>query len=46
VREFTDDRCLIFATRQGTVKKTLLSAYGNVADQRHLRDQQSRRATS
>jgi DNA gyrase subunit A len=30
VREFTDDRCLIFATRQGTVKKTLLSAYGNV----------------
>ncbi|MDQ3136479.1 MAG: DNA gyrase subunit A, partial [Gemmatimonadota bacterium] len=30
VREFTDDRCLVFATRQGTVKKTLLSAYGNV----------------
>ena len=30
VREFTDDQCLIFATRQGTVKKTLLSAYGNV----------------
>jgi DNA gyrase subunit A len=30
VREFTDDRCLIFATSQGTVKKTLLSAYGNV----------------
>ena len=30
VREFTDDRCLIFATRKGTVKKTLLSAYGNV----------------
>ena len=30
VREFTDDKCLIFATRQGTVKKTLLSAYGNV----------------
>src|ERR671918_1667029 len=30
VREFADDKCLIFATRQGTVKKTLLSAYGNV----------------
>jgi DNA gyrase subunit A len=30
VREFTDDKCLVFATRQGTVKKTLLSAYGNV----------------
>ncbi len=30
VREFTDDKCLVFATRQGTVKKTVLSAYGNV----------------
>jgi DNA gyrase subunit A len=30
VREFADDQCLIFATRQGTVKKTVLSAYGNV----------------
>jgi DNA gyrase subunit A len=30
VREFTDDKCLIFATRRGTVKKTVLSAYGNV----------------
>jgi DNA gyrase subunit A len=30
VREFTDDKCLIFATRNGTVKKTVLSAYGNV----------------
>src|SRR5215210_2680753 len=30
VREFADDKCLIFATRQGTVKKTLLSAYSNV----------------
>ena len=30
VREFTDDKSLIFATRQGTVKKTVLSAYGNV----------------
>jgi DNA gyrase subunit A len=30
VREFADDKCLIFATRKGTVKKTLLSAYGNV----------------
>nr|MBA3521066.1 DNA gyrase subunit A [Gemmatimonadales bacterium] len=30
VREFAGDRCLVFATRLGTVKKTLLSAYGNV----------------
>jgi DNA gyrase subunit A len=30
VREFTEDKSLIFATRQGTVKKTVLSAYGNV----------------
>jgi DNA gyrase subunit A len=30
VREFADDKCLVFATRQGTVKKTLLSAYANV----------------
>jgi DNA gyrase subunit A len=30
VREFTDDRWLMFATRSGTVKKTVLSAYGNV----------------
>ena len=30
VREFSDDKWLIFATRQGTVKKTVLSAYGNV----------------
>ncbi|MBA3259313.1 MAG: DNA gyrase subunit A, partial [Gemmatimonadales bacterium] len=30
VREFAEDKCLIFATRQGTVKKTVLSAYGNV----------------
>jgi DNA gyrase subunit A len=30
VREFTDNQSLIFATRQGTVKKTVLSAYGNV----------------
>ena len=30
MREFTDDKCLVFATRQGTVKKTVLSAYGNV----------------
>ncbi|HMU61934.1 MAG TPA: DNA gyrase subunit A [Gemmatimonadales bacterium] len=30
VREFTDDRSLMFATRNGTVKKTVLSAYGNV----------------
>jgi DNA gyrase subunit A len=28
VREFTEDKSLIFATRQGTVKKTVLSAYG------------------
>jgi len=30
VRDFTDDRWLMFATRNGTVKKTVLSAYGNV----------------
>ncbi len=28
VREFTDDRSLVFATRKGTVKKTALSQYG------------------
>ncbi len=30
VREFSDDRFLIFATRKGTVKKTALSAYRHV----------------
>ncbi len=30
VREFSDDRYLMFATRKGTVKKSPLSAYGNV----------------
>jgi DNA gyrase subunit A len=30
IREFKDDRYLIFATRNGVVKKTALSAYGNV----------------
>ncbi len=30
VREFSEDQCLIFVTRLGTVKKTVLSAYGNV----------------
>src|SRR5690242_10540404 len=30
VREFVEDKCLIFATRNGTAKKTVLSAYGNV----------------
>ena len=30
VREFNDDRFLIMATRNGTVKKTALSAYGRV----------------
>ena len=30
VREFSSDRWLMFATRKGTVKKTLLSEYGNV----------------
>ncbi|MGQ0703183.1 MAG: DNA gyrase subunit A, partial [Gemmatimonadales bacterium] len=29
VREFSDTQWLIFATRNGTVKKTVLSAYGN-----------------
>jgi len=30
VREFADDRYLLFATRRGLVKKTALSAYGNI----------------
>jgi DNA gyrase subunit A len=30
VREFSEDRYLIFGTRLGVVKKTALSAYGNV----------------
>ncbi|MDX1396099.1 MAG: DNA gyrase subunit A [Gemmatimonadota bacterium] len=30
VREFTDDRSLLFATQQGQVKKTSLAEYGNV----------------
>ncbi len=30
VREFSEDRYLMFATRLGVVKKTALSAYGNV----------------
>lgn len=30
VKEFSDDHYLIMATEQGTVKKTVLSAYGNV----------------
>lgn len=30
VREFTDDRYLLFVTRGGLLKKTVLSAYGNV----------------
>jgi DNA gyrase subunit A len=30
VREFSDDRYLLFCTRKGTVKKTALSAYGNM----------------
>jgi DNA gyrase subunit A len=30
VKEFSDDQYLIMATEQGTVKKTVLSAYGNV----------------
>ena len=30
VREFSDDRYLLFATRKGLVKKTALSAYGNI----------------
>ncbi len=29
VRQFTDDKFLVFATAKGTVKKTVLSAYGN-----------------
>jgi DNA gyrase subunit A len=30
VREFADDKYLMFSTRKGVVKKTALSAYGNV----------------
>ncbi len=30
VREFADDLYLLFATRKGLVKKTPLSAYGNI----------------
>lgn len=30
VREFAEDRFLLFATRKGLVKKTALSAYGNI----------------
>jgi DNA gyrase subunit A len=30
VREFSDDRFLLFCTRKGTVKKTALSAYSNM----------------
>ena len=30
VREFSDDRYLLFCTRGGKIKKTALSAYGNV----------------
>lgn len=30
VKEFRDDNYLIMATEQGTIKKTVLSAYGNV----------------
>ncbi len=30
VREFSDDRFLLFSTRAGKIKKTALSAYGNV----------------
>jgi DNA gyrase subunit A len=30
VREFSEEQSLIFATRQGTVKKTVLSAYSHV----------------
>ena len=30
VREFSEDRCLLFCTRLGIVKKTTLAAYGNV----------------
>ncbi len=30
VKEFSDDKYLIMATERGTIKKTVLSAYGNV----------------
>ena len=50
VREFPEDRFLLFCTRNGVVKKTPLSAYGNVravgiyADQRAGRRRPDRRA--
>jgi len=30
VKEFTDDKSIVMVTRQGTVKKTILSAYSNI----------------
>ena len=39
VRKFGDDEWLMFATRNGTVKKTVMSAYGNVRTHRHQRHQ-------
>ncbi len=39
VREFSDDRYLVFATRRGTVKKTALSAYRNIRVSRGERHQ-------
>ena len=39
VREFPDDQFLLFATKQGTVKKTALSQYSNSAHERHQGDQ-------
>ena len=32
VKEFSDDKYLLFVTRNGLLKKTMLSAYGNVRD--------------
>ena len=46
VRDFRDDRYLVFATEQGTVKKTELAGVRQPAWRRHHRDQHRARATA
>ena len=46
VREFTDDQYLLFATRKGTVKKTVLSAVRRTRAPTASRRSRSSRATS
>ncbi len=38
-RGFPEDRFLLFATKRGLVKKTVLSAYGNVRDEARAREE-------